>query len=210
MQLRCDTFADGEPIPGRYAFAVMDPTQHVRFSDNRNPGLRWQDAPSGTQSFALLCIDPDAPTRPDDVNQEDREVPADLPRTDFTHWALVDLPPDCTEIPEGRRSQDVTPRGKQQPPGPAGARQGLNDYTGWFAGDADMKGDYRGYDGPCPPWNDALVHRYVFTVYALDVANLDLPENFSAAEVQKAMEGHILAQASLTGTYTLNPRLAAS
>ena len=55
---------------------------------------------------------------------------------------------------------------------PLGARQGVNSYTSWFASDHDMSGDYFGYDGPCPPWNDALVHRYVFTLYALDVATL--------------------------------------
>ena len=53
---------------------------------------------------------------------------------------------------------------------PRGARQGINDYTGWFAGDKDMAGNYFGYDGPCPPWNDEIPHRYVFTLYALDVA----------------------------------------
>ena len=41
----------------------------------------------------------------------------------------------------------------------------------WFASDKDMAGDYHGYDGPCPPWNDEIPHRYVFTVYALDVAS---------------------------------------
>ncbi len=74
-----------------------------------------------------------------------------------------------------------------------------------MAGDADMAGQYFGYDGPCPPWNDELLHRYVFTVYALDVEHLELPAVFTAPEALKAMQGHILAEASLTGTYTLNP-----
>ena len=68
-----------------------------------------------------------------------------------------------------------------------------------------MGGDYYGYDGPCPPWNDALPHRYVFTLYALDVPRLDVPHRFSGADVRSAMAGHILAQASVTGRYTLNP-----
>ena len=60
------------------------------------------------------------------------------------------------------------------PHAPRGARQGINDYTGWFAGDKDMAGNYFGYDGPCPPWNDEIPHRYVFTLYALDVPRLDV------------------------------------
>jgi Raf kinase inhibitor-like YbhB/YbcL family protein len=68
-----------------------------------------------------------------------------------------------------------------------------------------MAGDYHGYDGPCPPWNDAIVHRYVFTLYALDVAILAVPARFTGADVRKAMEGHVLAQAAVTGRYTLNP-----
>ena len=68
-----------------------------------------------------------------------------------------------------------------------------------------MAGDYFGYDGPCPPWNDELAHRYVFTVYALDVARLPVAGAFGGADVRKAVQGHILAQASITGRYALNP-----
>ena len=72
-----------------------------------------------------------------------------------------------------------------------------------------MRGDYHGYDGPCPPWNDEIVHHYVFTVYALDIEHLPLTGKFGGPEVRAAMQGHILAEASLTGTYTLNPKLGA-
>ena len=58
-------------------------------------------------------------------------------------------------------------------------RQGLNDYTGWFAGDAQMGGDYYGYDGPYPPFNDLRGHRYFFRLFALDVGTLDLPARFT-------------------------------
>ena len=70
-----------------------------------------------------------------------------------------------------------------------------------------MRGDYYGYDGPCPPWNDEIVHRYVFTVFALDVAKLDVEGRLTGQQLRAAMQGHVLAQASLTGTYTLNPAL---
>ena len=91
---------------------------------------------------------------------------------------------------------------------PLGARQGVNSYTSWFASDHDMSGDYFGYDGPCPPWNDALVHRYVFTLYALDVATLGLQGSFTGEDALRAIQKHVLAQASLTGTYIAQPGLA--
>ncbi|CAM3729881.1 YbhB/YbcL family Raf kinase inhibitor-like protein [Castellaniella denitrificans] len=209
MKLHSESFPDQGVIPERNAFARVDPQTHVTLAGNRNPHLAWTDVPEGTRSFAVLCVDPDVPTRPDDVNQEGREVPADLPRTDFFHWVLVDVSPDTRAIAEGDYSNGITPRGKAGPLALDGTRQGLNDYTGWFAADRDMNGDYFGYDGPCPPWNDARVHRYVFTVYALDVAELGVSGRFTGAQALEAMRGHVLAQASLTGTYTLNPRLHA-
>jgi len=71
-----------------------------------------------------------------------------------------------------------------------------------------MSGDYFGYDGPCPPWNDALLHHYVFTLYALSLDRVPVEGRFNAADVRKAIAGHVLAEAAITGTYTLNPRLA--
>jgi Raf kinase inhibitor-like YbhB/YbcL family protein len=141
-------------------------------------------------------------------------VPSDLPRVDFFHWVLVDLPAGVRELGEGEFSRGFTARGK---PGPAvegqpalqGARQGLNDYTGWFAGDAQMAGRYFGYDGPFPPFNDSLVHHYVFTLYALKVARLPVEGAFTGAEVRAALAGQVLAEATHSGTYTLNRRLGA-
>ena len=70
-----------------------------------------------------------------------------------------------------------------------------------------MGGDYAGYDGPCPPWNDERLHHYRFTLYALDVPTLGLSSAFGGPEALAAMEGHVLAESSWTGTYTLNPSL---
>ncbi len=208
MKLASLSFADGEMIPERYAFGRIDPQSRVALADNFNPQFSWSDAPEGTRSFALLCHDPDVPSQPDDVNQDGREVPASLPRVDFFHWVLVDIAAERREIDEGAYCSGITPRGKGGPLAPNDERQGLNDFTGWFAADRDMSGDYFGYDGPCPPWNDALVHRYVFTLYALDVAKLDVQGKFTGADVLRAMQGHVLAQSSVTGIYTLNPALA--
>ena len=205
MKLTTTAFRDGGAIPPEFAFGKPDPASHVALSANRNPDLAWSGAPAGTKSFALLCVDPDVPSRGDDVNQEGRVVPAALPRVDFFHWVLVDLPPSTASIARGEHADGVVPRGKHGPAAKHGARHGINDYTGWFAGDPAMAGDYHGYDGPCPPWNDAIVHRYVFTVYALDVPRLAVDGRFGGADARRAMAGHVLAQASVTGRYALNP-----
>lgn len=201
-----DAWADGAPIPGEHAFGVPDPAARVRLSANRSPAIRWSGAPPGTRSFAILCHDPDVPSRPDHVNQEGVTVPADLPRVDFFHWVLVDISPEAAGLPAGADSDGVTAGGKA-PGRTAHGVRGINNYTDWFAGDAKMAGDYGGYDGPCPPWNDEIHHRYHFTVYALDVAALDVPDRFGGPEALAAMQGHILASGSWVGTYTLNPAL---
>ena len=59
----------------------------------------------------------------------------------------------------------------------------MNDYTGWFAGDADMGGTYNGYDGPAPPWNDLRVHRYHFQLFALDIERYPVDGDFNAGDV---------------------------
>jgi hypothetical protein len=205
MELTTTAFADMGTIPAEFAFCGVDPIIHATFSANRNPDFAWRGVPAGARSLALLCHDPDVPSRGDDVNKEGRTVPASLPRVDFFHWVLIDLPPDTPAIARGEFSEGVTARGKPGPQAPRGARQGINNYTDWFAGDKDMAGNYFGYDGPCPPWNDELPHRYVFTLYALDVPRLDLGGVFGGADVRAAMQGHILAQAAVTGRYTLNP-----
>lgn len=210
MKLTSSSFADQGAIPQRNAYGKPDIKMHVALAGNANPQLAWTGAPQGTKSFVVICHDPDVPSKGDDVNQEGREIPADLPRVDFYHWALIDIPSSTTEIAEGAYSDGVTPRGKAGPLALDGTRQALNDFTGFFAADNDMRGDYFGYDGPCPPWNDAIAHRYVFTVYALDVAELGFEGRFTGQDVIHAIQGNILAQASITGIYSLNPRVLES
>jgi Raf kinase inhibitor-like YbhB/YbcL family protein len=208
MQIRSPSFPHGGRIPAEFAFGRRgDAGEPCVLSANRNPALVWQDAPATPRSFALVCVDPDVPSRGDDVNQPGRTVAAELPRVDFLHWLLADIPASVSTIAAGSCSDGVSARGKTAPAGPAGSRQGINDYTGWFAGDAAMAGDYLGYDGPCPPFNDAIVHRYFFRLFALDVERLDLPERFTAADLMRAMQGHVLAEAATFGTYSLNPAL---
>jgi Raf kinase inhibitor-like YbhB/YbcL family protein len=207
MQLTSKSFSDGAPIPGEFAFAVIDPVNHIALSTDRNPQLAWSNVPEGTKSFALICHDPDVPYRVDDVNKEGREIAESFPRDLFFHWVLLDIPATVREIPAGSQSDGITAKGKPGPAAPGGMRHGTNDYTKWFAGDENMRGDYYGYDGPCPPWNDLRLHHYVFTLYALDVPHVDVRGDLTGANARLAIAGQVLAQASLTGTYTLNPRV---
>lgn len=207
MRLRSDNFENGQPIPAAFAFGKKaDP---FALSDNHSPHLAWKNAPESTRSFVITCIDNDVPNKGDDVNQAGRTVPADLPRVPFVHWLMANIPTECGELSAGACSDEVTPRGKREPFGPPGSVQGVNDFTGWFSGDDDMAGEYLGYDGPCPPWNDALLHHYHFRIAALDVPSLSLVKGFSLADLQAAMAGHVLAEAELTGTYSLNPDVPA-
>lgn len=207
MKMKIKGIRHGEPIPARFAFGVPDAGRHIALSDNRNPRVQWSDVPENARSLVLICVDSDVPSQPDDVNQEDREVPASLKRTDFYHWVMVDIPPDVGELEEGVCSDGVIAHGKDDPGGPEGSRQGLNGYTDWFEGDDDMEGEYFGYDGPCPPWNDSIIHHYHFRLYATDLERCPVDGSFTGKDVERAIENHVLAECEVTGTYTLNPRL---
>ena len=114
------------------------------------------------------------------VDDPDAPDPAKPQRT-YVHWVLFDIPADATQLPEGVAGAQL----------PAGARQGLNDWK------------KSGYGGPCPPIGR---HRYFFKLYALDLpelAGLDAP---TKAEVERAIEGHVLEQATLMGTYQKGDR----
>ena len=97
------------------------------------------------------------------------------PKTTWVHWVLYDIPVSAEGLPEAVKPTDLPP----------GTREGLNDWkrTGW--------------GGPCPPIGR---HRYLFKLYALD-AQLPELDHPTKAQLEKAMEGHILAQGELIGTY---------
>ncbi|MFT4569536.1 MAG: Raf kinase inhibitor-like YbhB/YbcL family protein [Hyphomicrobiaceae bacterium] len=205
MNLTSQSFQPWQTLDPRLAFAEHDATTHVHLAGNRNPQLAWENVPAGTLSLALLCYDDDVPSQPTDVNQEDRSVPLWLERARFFHWVLVDLAPTRNEIVEAAHSNGVVARGKSAGASPDGGLMGINDYTSWFAGDEEMKGDYYGYDGPCPPWNDTRTHAYVFHLLALDVLTLGLSGKFTGDQVLEASAGHVLAEAKLAGLYRTNP-----
>jgi Raf kinase inhibitor-like YbhB/YbcL family protein len=203
MKFWSDSFGDGERIPARFALGRPHPETHVELAENVSPHFGWADLPEGTRSLVLICHDPDCPSSGEDVNQEGRTVPRDLLRVDFFHWLLLDQDPGPGHIEEGAFSKGVTPHGKDGPDGPGMTRSGRNDYTGWFAGDPAMAGDYYGYDGPCPPWNDEREHRYIFTLYALDTPKAPVGDKVDGAGLRAAIEAHVLGRARWTGTYAI-------
>lgn len=101
----------------------------------------------------------------------------DAPVGTWVHWVLFNIPPDATALPETASSE---------PELADGSRNGTNDFK------------TLGYGGPCPP--KGAPHRYFFKLYALD-RKLDLPSGAKKAQVEKAIEGHILAQTELMGRY---------
>ena len=136
------------------------PTQFTCEGQDAAPGLAWTGAPEGTQSFALIVDDPDAPD-------------PKAPRMTWVHWVLYDIPASAKGIARG--AGDL----------PAGTRDGTNDWK------------RTGYGGPCPPIGR---HRYFHKLYALDTVLPDLGKP-AKKDLEKAMEGHILAKAELVGTY---------
>jgi Raf kinase inhibitor-like YbhB/YbcL family protein len=108
------------------------------------------------------------------VDDPDAPDPA-APRTTWVHWILYNIPPDVGGLAEGVAAKALPPE----------TLQGINDW-------------HRvGYGGPCPPVGK---HRYFFKLYALDVALPDLKKPGKAA-LERAMQGHVLAQAELIGLY---------
>jgi Raf kinase inhibitor-like YbhB/YbcL family protein len=109
LTLESPAFADGKPIPSKYTCEGED----------ISPELRWSKAPEGTQSFALIVDDPDAPD-------------PKRPKRTWVHWVLYEIPRDATGIPEA---------GKPLPPG---TREGTNDWdrTG-YGGPCPPIGEHR-------------------------------------------------------------------
>ena len=149
LEIKSTAFAAGAEVPKK----------HTCDGSDVSPALSWGEPPKGTQSFALIMDDPDAPVGT------------------WVHWVLYDLPVAERGLPEG------VPKDAELK---NGARQGKNSWP------------RTGYNGPCPP--PVPAHRYFFKLYALD-AKTNLRAGATKAELEKAMQGHILAQAEVMGRY---------
>jgi Raf kinase inhibitor-like YbhB/YbcL family protein len=197
----------GLGINGRFAdaqaFCRPAALGHVVLGADISPAVHWSAGPAGTRSFVLILQDADVPADFSTANQEGKVIAPDAPRQTVTHWVLVDIPAGATTLAAGIEGDKLTPKGKPQLVTGHG-RRGLNDYGRFMADNPAMAGDYAGYDGPCPPWNDQQLHHYTLTIYALSVDQLPVPGKVDGPAVLKAITPFILAQGSARATYSLN------
>ncbi len=205
LKVRVDSFKNGGMMPNKYAFCVPAAQGHTTAGPDISPSISWSKGPRGTKSYAIILYDTDSPAEQrEKMNKEGMTLTAAVPRKDFFHWVLVDIPPNVRSLKEGADSNARVVHGKPATPAAAGVR-GLNDYTKVTASNDAMKGQYYGYDGPCPPWNDEIVHHYHFTVYALSVGSLNLGKDFDGPAATAAIKGKVLEQGAELGLYTQNP-----
>lgn len=149
LQLRSPDFTSGGTIPKQFTCDGAD----------ISPSLEWSDPPAGTQSFALITDDPDAPVGT------------------WVHWVLFDLPAKARALAQNLPKKEEMADG---------SRHGRNDFG------------KIGYGGPCPPLG--APHRYFFKIYALDT-KLNLKAGATKKDVERAQQGHILAQGEWMGRY---------
>jgi Raf kinase inhibitor-like YbhB/YbcL family protein len=155
-----------------FADGEMIPKECTCDGAGTSPPLEWSGVPAHAKGLALICDDPDAPMGT------------------FSHWVVVDLPTVVKGLKGSVPADPVLPPASMVSPegldAKAGARQGKNDFG------------KVGYGGPCPP---SGTHRYVFRIYALDVAVGSEPASPTRSDVLKAINGHILAEGKLVGRY---------
>jgi Raf kinase inhibitor-like YbhB/YbcL family protein len=193
--------ADGR-LPASAAYCPptkMDPSEY-----DISPSVSWSRGPAATRSYALIMTDLDVPKDLSLINKPGVTISADTPRVPFVHWVLVDIPPAITALQRGAEGNGFVPKGKPIGPTPHGLR-GANVYSHFYPANSELAGTRGGYDGPCPPNNDLVPHRYVTRVYALDVPTLGLQGVFFGEDALRAMQGHMLAVGESEARYSASP-----
>lgn len=146
MEITSPEFSDYEKIPQKFTCQ----------GENTNPKLVFRDIPKGTKSLVLHIDDPDSPSGA------------------FTHWLVINISPETTEIEENSV--------------PKGATEGKNS-----AGQI-------GYMGPCPMHGE---HRYIFNLYALNTV-LNLHHSPDLEDLETQIRAHLIGRCQLTGLYQKN------
>lgn len=209
LKVKVASLKAGSAIPDKYAFCNPAAQNHAGPGANISPPISWSKGPKGTQSYAVILTDADSPKENrDKMNKEGMTVPKTTARQTFYHWVTVDIPANVTSLKEGNDSTARVAHGKPATPAGVGVR-GLNMFTAVFAANDTLKGNYYGYDGPCPPWNDENVHHYTFHVYALSAKSLNMPKDFDGPAAMEAIKGKILAEGKFDAIYTTNPATGA-
>lgn len=165
FHLSIKDISPNESIPSKFAYCVPEGSNKTIAGDNNIPHISWSNPPKGVKSFALVMVDPDVPQDFSPANKEDEVIAKDVPRRNFYHWLVVDIPPSVSQI---------------------------NDDAIGVIGQNDYGVENLGYDGPCPPWNDERVHHYHFIIYALNVESLHLGKGFTGTILEKALKPELL------------------
>lgn len=193
LALGCTPVSDGQAPATSAVFSLTSPafvesgaipTRFTGDGANVSPPLQWSGAPAGTQSFALVLVDPDVPWGETVPVYGEMPPPGTQPADHFIHWIVTGIPATTTSLPEGASPGNM----------PAGTLEPRTSFA-LFGGEANQ------YGGPAPP-PGTKAHAYRFVLYALDVASVPgvtAESDFTA--VTTAMAGHVLAATTLTGYF---------
>jgi len=172
--LRSDEIVEQGIIPTKYANGAWG----VEGGQNLSPPFNWSNAPEGTRSFALTCVDPDVPLEEEWFPYKEQLKVGMLPGDLFIHWIACDMPASTTALAEGA-SPDKIPSESEELVTSFGAK---------------------GYGGPAPP-KGHKAHSYIFTLYALNGDTLGLPSEAGYTDFINAIKGKVLARSSLTAYF---------
>lgn len=183
LTLTSNSFKDGDYLDNMYHLS-----EDYGFGcngDNLSPHFAWDGAPEGTESFVMTAFHPDAPTG-----------------SGFWHWVVVNIPADVRELAMGAGTISVAAQGADKNPTAAPDAGGGN--TGKMpAGSLQVRTDVAkpGYIGPCLPKGVRGVHRYFFTLHAVNVKEFPVTADSSPALVGFYLNRHSIANSTLTALH---------
>lgn len=182
-----DASSEAEPFAltsSAFVESAVIPTRYTVDGEGISPPLQWRGAPSGTQSFTLVLVDPDVPFGQTVSGYGEMPPVGAQPGDLFVHWIVTSIPATTTSLADGASPGNM----------PAGVVEAMNSF-GLFGGEANQ------YGNPAPP-PGSKAHAYRFVLYALDVPSLTgVTAESDFAAVTQAMAGHVLATATLTGYF---------
>ncbi|MFZ1108942.1 MAG: YbhB/YbcL family Raf kinase inhibitor-like protein [Rhodomicrobium sp.] len=192
-----DLTPDGK-LPFDAAYCV--PPSKEEAPHDISPAVSWSQGPAGTKSYVLIMTDLDVPNDLSLINKAGVTLTPSTPRVPFIHWVLIDIPPGIAHLDKGVEGSEFIAKGKAFGHTDHGIR-GLNVFSHFYPEGSPFAGPHAGYDGPCPPLNDTVTHRYVTDIYALDVASLGLSGQFYGEAALEKMKGHLLASGRANAGY---------